>query len=84
MSKIDAEKKTIIKEEEEYEEISLLKNPITTLSTLLVILYEQLIKFGKFLLTNKIILILGVLYLGLNFVDGPHKQVKEKEKKNLK
>ena len=75
MSNLEIENNTN-KENEEYKEVSLFTNPISTLSTLLVILYEQFKRFGKFLISNKILLFLGVLYLGLNFVNGPHKEVK--------
>jgi hypothetical protein len=70
--------KKINKEEEtekEYQEVSLFKNPITTLRYLVLILSEQLVRFLKFLLGNKIILLIAIAYFLLNFGQGPHKEV---------
>jgi hypothetical protein len=61
--------------EEEYQEISLFKNPISTFRYLILILTEQLIRFVKFLISNKIILLLAISYFLLNFGEGPHKEV---------
>jgi hypothetical protein len=60
---------------EEYKEISLFRNPLETLRTILIILTEQLMRFIKFLAGHKFLIVLGVVYLGLNFVEGPHKEV---------
>jgi hypothetical protein len=61
--------------EEEYQEISLFKNPISTFRYLILILTEQLIRFVKFLISNKIILLFAISYFLLNFGEGPHKEV---------
>jgi hypothetical protein len=63
--------------EEQYQEISLFKNPITTFKYIILILSEQFIKFIKFLISNKIILLLAISYFLLNFGEGPHKEVRE-------
>jgi hypothetical protein len=59
----------------EYEEVSLFKNPITVLSTLFVLIFEQIVVFLEFLRRNKI-LIIGILtYIALNFIEGLHASV---------
>ena len=63
------------KPKSEYEVISLFRNPIETIKYLIVILSEQLIRFLRFLVTHKIIMILGVSYLIMNFLGGPHREV---------
>jgi hypothetical protein len=60
----------------EYQEISLLKNPILTLQTLSTILIEQGINFIKFITKHKGFLVAYVLYFILNFIEGIHGQVK--------
>ena len=62
--------------EDEYQEISLFKNPFLTLKYLILIITEQLIRFVKFLYCNKIILLLIIGYFVLNFGEGPHKEVR--------
>ena len=59
----------------EYKPISLFSNPITTLATLFVILYEQLLKFFDFLLSHKILIYVLFGYLGLTFFEGKHSEV---------
>ena len=59
-----------------YKEISLLTSPITTVKTLTVILYEQFIRFVKFLYKHKLLLLLVIIYISSNFVNGPHQMVK--------
>lgn len=56
----------------EFKDISLISNPLTTIKFLFLILSEQLIRFIKFLISNKIFLLLGLTYLIMNFFDGPH------------
>jgi hypothetical protein len=63
-------------EKTEYQEISLFKNPIETLTYLVKILSEQIFKFIHFLLTNRIVLLLTITYAVLNFFPGPTKEVK--------
>jgi hypothetical protein len=60
---------------EEYTEVGLFRNPITTLYTLVDILYEQAIRFIKFLSSNKTLMLLAIVYLVSNFINGPHLQV---------
>jgi hypothetical protein len=60
---------------DDYEEVSLFKNPITVLSTLIVIIYEQLVTFLGFLKSHKFLLLIGLAYIGLNFIEGPHSEV---------
>jgi hypothetical protein len=62
--------------EKEYQEVSLFKNPITTLRYLVLIVSEQLVRFLKFLISNKIILLIAIAYFLLNFGQGPHKEVR--------
>ena len=59
-----------------YKEISLLTSPITTVKTLTVILYEQFIRFVKFLYKHKLLLLLVIIYISSIFVNGPHQMVK--------
>jgi hypothetical protein len=66
----------------EYQPISLFSNPVTTLSTLFVILYEQLLKFFDFLLSHKILIYVLFGYLGLTFFEGKHTEVKFYSKLN--
>ena len=61
--------------DEYYEEISLFKNPINTVQYLIMILSEQFFRFLKFLITNRIILMLAITYGILNFIQGPFKEV---------
>jgi hypothetical protein len=67
--------KTDINQEKEYKPISLLSNPIETLSTLIVILSEQLAKFIKFLFGHKSLIILLIGYIGLSVFEGKHTEV---------
>jgi hypothetical protein len=74
MSKKTSSDQQIKKTEEqiEFKETSLISNPFTTIKYLFLILSEQFIKFIKFLISNKIFLLLGLTYLILNFFSGPH------------
>jgi hypothetical protein len=72
MSKHENKKTT---DENEYKEISLFKNPIVTLQTLSVILYEQMIRFFNFVLGHKFILPIFIIFIVLNFVEGIHTEV---------
>lgn len=63
--------------EEEYQEISLFKNPISTVRYLILIISEQFIRFIKFLISNKMILLLAFTYFLLNFGEGPHREVRK-------
>jgi hypothetical protein len=69
------ENKTREASRREYEDISLFKNPLITLKTLMIILSEQLMRFINLLISNKIILLIIFVYLVSNFVEGPHTQV---------
>jgi hypothetical protein len=62
-------------EKKEYQEITLFKNPLETLTYLIKILSEQFLKFIHFLITNRIILLLAISYGVLNFFPGPSKEV---------
>jgi len=63
-------------EEQEYVEVSLFKNPIETLKTLLIILFEQ---FQNLLYFIQKYFYIGILILAyiyyMNFVDGSHSTV---------
>ena len=74
MSKKTIPEQVIKKTEENkgYKDISLLYNPLTTIKYLFLILSEQFIRFIKFLIINKIFLLLGLTYLIMNFFNGPH------------
>lgn len=61
--------------ENEYKEITLLKNPIITLTYLVKFLSEQFVKFINFLFSHKITLLFAIAYLFLNFFPGPIKEV---------
>jgi hypothetical protein len=56
-------------------EISLFKNPFETIYTLFVIISEQFVRLIRFLIGNKILIILSIGYTALNFMEGPHKEV---------
>ncbi len=62
----------------EYKEISLFRNPIETLVTLFIILYEQFMRGIKFLMGHKFLIVMAIVYLILNFIEGPHKEVSVK------
>jgi hypothetical protein len=59
----------------EYEEITLLRNPILTLKTLSVIIVEQGVNLVKFITSHKSFLLAFILYVALNFIEGLHAQV---------
>ena len=59
----------------EYEEISLIKNPILTIQTLLVIIYEQFLNLVEFIKKHKIFLFAFLLYIALNYIEGSHGKV---------
>lgn len=59
----------------EYQPINLLTSPISTISTLFIILSEQLGKFLKFLVRNKSLIILMIAYIGLSLIQGKHSEV---------
>jgi hypothetical protein len=56
----------------DYEEITIFKNPILTIQTLIVILYEQIYKFFLFMKKHKTILLCIIIYFTLNFIEGIH------------
>lgn len=58
--------------QEEYEDISLLRNPILTLKTLSIIITEQLIRFIKLIISHKLLMLIFFIYICLNFIEGPH------------
>ncbi len=61
--------------ENEYKEITLIRNPILTIKTLSVIIFEQFINLVKFIKKHKIFLIAFLLYFALNFIEGMHGKV---------
>mgnify|MGYP007031242253 CR=1 FL=1 len=63
-------------ENNEYEEITLIKNPILTIKTLSVIIIEQGLNLIKFIKKHKAFLVAFILYLVLNFIEGIHGKVK--------
>ena len=64
--------KEIVKE---YKEITLLKNPILTITFLIKILSEQLVHFLNYLSSHKITLFFVFVYVFMIFVPGPFKEV---------
>ena len=62
-------------ENNEYEEITLLRNPILTLKTRAIIIVEQGANLVKFITKHKIFPIAILLYVALNFIEGIHGQV---------
>jgi hypothetical protein len=62
-------------ENNEYKEISLLRNPIVTLKTLSIIIVEQGVNLVKFITSHKAFLLAFILYVALNFIEGLHGQV---------
>lgn len=52
--------------------ISLLRNPILTISILSLIIYEQLVKLFKYLISHKYILFIFIVYLILCSLEGIH------------
>lgn len=67
--------KTQYTEETEYMAVNLLSNPITTLSTLFTIIYEQFVRFVNFLIGHKLLILIIIGYLGLSFFEGRHTEV---------
>jgi hypothetical protein len=59
-------------ENREYKPVNLFRNPITTISTILVILYENLINFLIFLISHKLIMFVLIAYLVMNVVSGAY------------
>ena len=61
------------KNEEEFVYISLFRNPIETLKTLSVILFEQFQNLLAFIRNNFVIVFLFSVFISImNFVQGPH------------
>lgn len=63
------------KSKEDYQEVTLFRNPITIISTILVLIYEQIMKLTNYLLTHRKVMIALILILLSSFFEGPHKQV---------
>lgn len=67
----------------EYEEVTLFKNPLIIITTSIKMLLEQLTKSIKFLLTHKIFLSLIIIITLSSLFDGPHRTVKFNLKKKI-
>lgn len=65
-----------IQTKEEYQDVTLLKNPIIVISTTILLIYEQLMKLTNYIITHKTIRFILILILLACFLNGPHKQVK--------
>lgn len=61
-------------ENNNHKQVSLLKNPITTLSTLALIIGEKSAQSIKYLVTHKLIMILLFTYIGLVYFPNPFTQ----------
>lgn len=64
-----------VKENSEYQEVTLFRNPIIVLSTTVVLIYEQIMKLIKFLFTHKPFLMIVFIIFFSSFIDGPHIEV---------
>jgi hypothetical protein len=58
-----------------FQEISLFKNPLLTIYTLFIIMNEQFVILIRFLIRHRILIIISILFIGLNFIKGPHSEV---------
>jgi hypothetical protein len=62
-------------ENNEYQEITFIRNPILTLKTLSAILIEQIMNLIKLITRHKAFIVAFILYVALNFIEGIHGQV---------
>ncbi len=65
-----------LQNKEEYKPVSLFRNPITVISTTIVLVYEQLMKLTNYLLTHRKVMVALILIFISCFFEGPHKKVK--------
>ncbi len=64
-----------VNEKVEYKNVTLFKNPIIVLSTTILLTYDQFIKILKFFIRYKPFMLIMIMFLISNFIDGPHKEV---------
>lgn len=58
---------------DEFKEVSLIRNPIVTLSTFIIIIIEKFLQIIKFVLKNYLILLIVFTYLFFNYINTPFK-----------